>query len=82
GRFELKPEGWREYVGGISMSEGEYRVFQELKGKIQGVPRPISFPHPVRLFCHHGPAGIANKKKCISDPTYNRKCNLNNSYDF
>ena len=36
GRFELKPEGVREYVEGISLSAEEYRIFSELKGKLQG----------------------------------------------
>ena len=36
GRYELRPARWREYVDRISFSESEYRVFQGLKGKIQG----------------------------------------------
>ena len=36
GRYELKPEEYREYINNISFSEGEFKALCELKQKIQG----------------------------------------------
>jgi len=35
GRFELKPENYREYLDNISFSESDFKALCELKQKIQ-----------------------------------------------